>query len=136
MFAGKHKVDGNEFQPLTSEIRADLQNEVDAYYSMMVGSIASHRPKLTDAAIRRTEAGTYLGAAAVAAGLADEVGSMETTMVQLAKLHATTAESFTKYDRTALVYGKIDAAHERAKDIYAAGHRSGMAAALAGRSAT
>jgi signal peptide peptidase SppA len=131
IFSGKHKVDGNELQPLTSEIKLDLQAEVNAYYGIMVSSIAGHRPKLSSAAIRATEARTYLGADAVAAGLADELGSMDTAIAGLAKLH--TATTITKYDKITAMYGKIDADHARLRDAHAAGVRAGMAAAWAGR---
>jgi len=132
IFAGKHKVDGNELQPLTSEVKLDLKAEVDTYYNMLVGSVAGHRAKLTDAAIRATEARTFLGADAVAIGLADEVGSMDATLRQLAQLHPAT-EQFTKYDHIRAVYGNVDAVHEQIKDAHAAGVRVGMAVALAGR---
>jgi capsid assembly protease len=130
IFSGKHKVDGNELQPLSAAVKSDLQAEVDLFYGMMTDSIAAHRPRLTRAAIRATEARTYLGADAVTAGLADEIGSMDSVTGELAKLHK--AVSVSKYDRIAAVYGKIDADHARLTDAHAAGVRAGMAAALAG----
>jgi len=133
VYAGKHKVDGNELQPLSSEVKSDLQAEVDQFYEMLVASVASHRPKLTPEAIRATEARTYLGAEAVAAGLADEVGTVERVIQRLASLHQETTSSFTKYDRTERLYGEIAATKERLKDAHAAGVRAGAAAALAAR---
>lgn len=133
VFAGKHKVDGNELQPLTSEVKSDLQAEVDAFYEMLVTSIASHRPRLTREAIRGTEARTYIGADAVTAGLADEVGTVETAIQGLASLHQQTEATWTKYDKIERLYGKADALQERLKDAHAAGVRVGAATALAAR---
>lgn len=131
IFAGARKVDGNELQPLSSQVKSDLQAEIDVFYEMLVDSVASHRPRLSPEAIRATEARTYLGAEAVAAGLADEVSTMETVMQRLAGLHQETKSTWTKYDKTELLYGKIDASVERLKDAHAAGARAGAAAALA-----
>jgi len=131
IFAGRHKVDGNELEPLTPAVRSDLQAEVDAFYAMLVDSIASHRPKLSPAMIRATEARTFLGAEAVAVGLADVVGTVETTIQRLASLHQETDATWTKYDRIERTRGKIDASVERLKDAHAAGVRAGAAAALA-----
>nr|WP_244978788.1 S49 family peptidase [Bradyrhizobium pachyrhizi] len=136
IFAGEHKVDANGFEPLSDAIKADLQSEVDAYYNIMIESIAGHRPMLSAAAIRGTEARTYLGVDAVGAGLADEIGSMDATIVALARLHPETTKAFDKYAKLEFLYGPIDATRERLKDAHAAGTRAGMAAALAaGRTA-
>jgi signal peptide peptidase SppA len=82
--AGAHKVDGNPYEPLTSSVRADLQAEVDQFYGLFVGSVAQGRKgKMTDASVRATEARTYIGAAAVAAGLADSIGSFESVLADL-----------------------------------------------------
>ncbi|MGY3233362.1 signal peptide peptidase SppA [Bradyrhizobium sp. USDA 4448] len=131
IFAGKNKVDGNELQPLSVEVKTALQQEVDYFYGLLVASVASHRPKLSIEAVRGTEARTYLGAQAVAVGLADEVGSIETVIQQLAGLHKETGETWSKYDLTNRLYGEIAATQERLKDAHAAGVRAGAAAALA-----
>jgi ClpP class serine protease len=131
--AGAHKVDGNELQPLSTEVKSDLQHEVDEFFGLLVASVASHRPKLSPAAIKTTEARTYLGAQAVAVGLADEVGSIETVIQQLAGLHTETGEMWSKYDKTERLYGKFEASRERLRDAHSAGVRAGAATALAGR---
>lgn len=41
--AGKHKADGNPFEPLSDQARASQQVKVDAYYSMFVGAVARGR---------------------------------------------------------------------------------------------
>lgn len=79
IFAGAHKVDGNPFEPLADAVRQDLQDEVDAIYDLFVKSVAAGRKGLSPAAIRGTQARTFMGQAAIDQGLADEMGSTHTT---------------------------------------------------------
>ncbi|WP_439406399.1 S49 family peptidase [Bradyrhizobium sp. DASA03076] len=88
--AGARKVDGNPYEPLTTEVKGELQAEIDRFYDLFVGSVAKGRPGMNEAAIRATEARTYIGADAVAVGLADAVGSFESVLSELtasAQLH-------------------------------------------------
>lgn len=80
---GAHKVDGNPFEALPKAVRDDFQAECAKYYDAFVACVAEGRPGLTDAAIRDTEARTYLGAEAVDAGLADDVGTFEEVLDEL-----------------------------------------------------
>lgn len=41
--AGKYKVEGNPFEPLSDEARADTQARVDAYYRAFTGAVAKGR---------------------------------------------------------------------------------------------
>jgi signal peptide peptidase SppA len=77
IYAGAHKVDGNPFEALPEAVRTDLQAEVDTFYEAFVAGVAAGRPQLTEAAIRATEARIFMGPAAVAAGLADAVGTLD-----------------------------------------------------------
>ena len=81
--AGAHKVDGNPYQALPDAVRDKMQAEIDTLMSMFVGCITAGRKNLTEAAVRATEARTFMGAEAVAAGLADEVGSFESALADL-----------------------------------------------------
>jgi len=81
--AGKHKVDGHPYGPLPASVKADLRAEIDGFYAAFVDCVAAGRKNLSAETIRATEARTYMGAAAVAAGLADEVGSFEGALVDL-----------------------------------------------------
>jgi signal peptide peptidase SppA len=82
IFAGARKVDGNPYQPLPPGVRADLQNEVDQYYRMFVDCVAAGRgTKLTAAAAKATEARTYIGIDAISAGLADQIGGLDSAIV-------------------------------------------------------
>lgn len=77
--AGTHKNDFSPHQPLTDEAKAELQAEVDRLYGLFVEHVASMRTLATDD-VRATEAGLYFGANAIAAGLADAVGTFESAL--------------------------------------------------------
>lgn len=84
--AGAHKVDGNPFEPLSDAVREDLQAEVDAFYGAFLSTVAKGRgSRLTAAAARKTEARTFIGKAAVDAGVADRLGSFETVLAELSR---------------------------------------------------
>lgn len=76
VFAGAKKVDGNPHEPLSDRARTDLQGEVDRLYGVFVTTVAENRGMKPEA-VRATEAGVYMGDAAVASGLADRVGGLE-----------------------------------------------------------
>jgi capsid assembly protease len=84
IFAGAHKVDGNQFEALPATVQAELQAEVDDLYSQFVGAVLQHRPRMTDEAIRKTEARVFRGVAAVAAGLADRMATTDQLISELA----------------------------------------------------
>lgn len=77
--AGTHKNDFSPHQPLTDEAKAELQAEVDRLYGLFVEHVGSMRTLATDD-VRSTEAGLYFGANAIAAGLADAVGTFESAL--------------------------------------------------------
>lgn len=78
IFAGAKKIDGNAFEPLTEEVRADLQSEVDQLYGLFLDAVAAGRGERLDAAAARaTEAGVFIGRDGIAAGLADDIGNIE-----------------------------------------------------------
>lgn len=87
VFAGAHKVDGNPFEPLPAAVRAELQGEIDAIYTEFVDAVARHRG-VDAAAVRKTEASTYRGVAAIAAGLADRIATTDQLIAELAALRA------------------------------------------------
>jgi signal peptide peptidase SppA len=83
IFAGARKVDGNPYEKLTAEVKGELSAEINRFYDLFVASVARGRPGLTEAAIRATEARTYIGADAVNVGLADATGSFESVLSEL-----------------------------------------------------
>ena len=81
--AGKKKVDGNPFEPLSNEVKAALQADVDKFYDLFVAHVASGRKGLSAKAIREQEAGTFMGNDAVNEKLADGIGKFEATLLSL-----------------------------------------------------
>jgi signal peptide peptidase SppA len=72
--SGSHKVDANPYAPLPPEVRAEIQREIDVLRFLFAETVAAGRGTKCDAkAALATEAASYRGADAVAAGLADEV---------------------------------------------------------------
>ena len=80
--AGAHKNDFSPHEPLTDTARETLQGEVDRLYALFVGHVAAMR-EVPAAEVRATDAALYFGPLAVAAGLADAVGTLETTLAEL-----------------------------------------------------
>lgn len=85
IFAGAHKVDGNPFEPLPEGVREDMQREVNHFYDLFVSTVAAGRQGMSPAAIRGTEARVYIGADAVAIGLADATGTFEEVLGDLSR---------------------------------------------------
>jgi len=72
--SGQHKVDGNPYAPLASDVQDEIQREIDVLRFLFAETVAAGRAgRLSQEAALATEAATYRGADAVAAGLADEV---------------------------------------------------------------
>ncbi len=80
--AGDRKADANPHAPLSDEARATLQAEVDRLYGLFTGMVARCR-NLPDAQVREQQAGVFFGANAVAAGLADQVGTFASALTDL-----------------------------------------------------
>ena len=80
--AGDRKADANPHSPLSDEARATLQAEVDRLYGLFTGMVARCR-NLPDAQVREQQAGVFFGGNAVAAGLADQVGTFATALTDL-----------------------------------------------------
>lgn len=75
IYAGKHKVDGSPFTALDPAVAERLAADVGTLYEQFINVVAEGRgARLSADAARETEALTYIGQAAVDAGLADHVG--------------------------------------------------------------
>jgi signal peptide peptidase SppA len=84
IYAGRHKVDGNPFGPLSDAVMADLQVEVAKFYDQFVGLVAQGRgDRLTEDSARATEARTFLGQEAIDRGLADRMASFDAVLESL-----------------------------------------------------
>jgi len=87
--AGPHKVDGNMFEPLTDEARADIQDKVDASYSQFLGDVAAGRRLSVDAVRGDFGGGRVLTAEAAAkVGMVDRVETMSALMTRLSRPQA------------------------------------------------
>lgn len=87
IYAGAHKVDGNPYEPLPDAVRADFQAEIDGLMAMFVDTVARNTG-LDPMAIRKTQAATYRGVSAVAAGLASRIGTTDGLISELAALRS------------------------------------------------
>jgi len=92
IFAGRHKVDGNPFEPLSENVRQNLQAEVDSLYSAFLECVAEGRGKrLTAQMAEETGARTFFGRSydpnldAVKNGLVDSVGTFESVLEDLSR---------------------------------------------------
>lgn len=82
LYAGPHKADGNEYNPLPDEVRAEFQAEIDAVYEQFVALVAAGG-RLGENAVRATESRSYLAAEAVRLKLADAVMSPSEALAEL-----------------------------------------------------
>ena len=79
--AGKHKVEGNAFAPLSEEARAFMQDRVDAVYGQFVKDVARGRGvSVSDVKGGYGEGRALDAKAAKAAGLVDRIGTMDETL--------------------------------------------------------
>jgi signal peptide peptidase SppA len=82
IYEGDHKTWGNPHEPLGDEAEAALQADVHALYEMFVAHVAQYRG-MTPQAIRDTQADMFRGEAAITAGLADRVGTLDQAVAAL-----------------------------------------------------
>lgn len=82
--AGKYKVEGNQFEPLTDDARAAMQGQVDDFYAMFRADVAAGR-KVSAATVDADygQGRTLLTAAAKDAGMVDRIGTLEQTVSRL-----------------------------------------------------
>lgn len=86
--AGTHKADGNPYQDLSEDVRGRIQASVDGVMGEFVSRIAIWRG-LSERTVRDTEAGVFMGRAAVDAGFADGIADPVTLFDALAaEIHA------------------------------------------------
>lgn len=120
IYAGKHKVDGNPFEPLSEDVRDRVQARVDNLYSEFVASVARNRG-MDEGAVRATEAATFTAAEAVSNGLADAIGSLDASLADFE------AEVLS---RRSTAMAEKDAAFEAAKkQSYDEGFEAGLSLA-------
>jgi len=90
--SGRHKVDGNPYEPLPEGVRTDIQREIDVLRFLFTETVAAGRAgRLSQEAALATEAATFRGADAVASGLADEVTDLTRGFAAFRQLAARSA---------------------------------------------
>lgn len=94
IFAGKHKVDGNGYEPLPEAVRERIQVRIDELYGVFVSAVARHRG-LDEQAVRDTEALTFTATEAMSNGLADAVGPLDEALASFEAEMSTEQENET-----------------------------------------
>jgi signal peptide peptidase SppA len=84
--AGEGKTDGNMFEPLSDEARADMQSAVDRYYGQFTSAVSKGRKVGVDTVRADWKARVYGAKDAVAIGMADAVGTLEDAIRRAASL--------------------------------------------------
>lgn len=84
VFAGAHKADGNPYEPLPKDVRADLQAELDTLWTQFAELVASGR-KMTPAAVKKLEARCFLAPDAQRAGLVDAIMPPDEALAEFAE---------------------------------------------------
>lgn len=76
--AGPHKTEGNEWEPLTDEAHAALQERADAFYAMFINDVAKGR-RVSPAQVEATFGGgrAMLAGPAHAAGMVDRIATLD-----------------------------------------------------------
>lgn len=82
--AGDHKTEGNPYEPLDDEGRAEMQRKVDGYYSMFVAAVAKGRG-VSEAKVKADYGQGRMATAqeAVSKGMADRVATIDQVLRRL-----------------------------------------------------
>lgn len=82
--AGKNKVEGNPYEPLTESARDDVQRLVDQYYDQFISDVARNRGVDESKVFGSFGQGrVYGGRDAVKRGMADKVATLDATLASL-----------------------------------------------------
>ncbi len=82
--AGRYKRIASEYEPLTSEGRAEIQAKVDALYAVFVDSVATYRGvSVEDVLTRMADGKVFVGKEAMEAGMVDGVSNLDALIAQL-----------------------------------------------------
>jgi signal peptide peptidase SppA len=81
--AGKYKIEGNPYEPLSDKARGSIQYAVDSFYGMFTKAVARGRG-VSQTAVRDGygQGRMVLAAAAVRQGMADSVDTMDATLAR------------------------------------------------------
>jgi len=73
LYAGKSKDELNPFRPWAANEAQNIQDHINAYYDRFVHLVATHRPMLTEKAIRQEGANIFSAEKALEFGFIDEI---------------------------------------------------------------
>lgn len=94
VYAGKHKVDANPYEPLTDEARAEMQRDVDDMYAAFVDALSKSRGVPRAKVMSDFGNGRKLSASrAKEAGMVDLVATLDETLIAM---RATRAEKISR----------------------------------------
>ncbi len=84
--AGRYKTEGNPFEPLADEAKANIQDQVDTFYAMFLGDVAKGRGVTSSIVASSYGQGrTMLARQALAAGMVDRIDTLEATVARLGR---------------------------------------------------
>jgi signal peptide peptidase SppA len=100
--AGKYKVEGNPFEPLTDEARAEIQARVDYYYNEFVHDLARGRGTSVET-VRRDygEGRTMTAKKALQQGMVDRIETFDQALTRTMRLANTKVPKAAAYGGTA-----------------------------------
>lgn len=87
--AGKHKVDGNSYEPLAEDVKNRMQARIDGLYDIFVSTVARNIG-IDEQAVRDTEALTYSAEESVQIGFMTEVRSFDEALAAFSGSRITT----------------------------------------------
>jgi capsid assembly protease len=82
--AGKHKTDGNPYEPLSASVEARIQTRINKIADLFYATVARNCG-MDEKDVRATQALTYPADEAIEVGLADEVASWDVAMAAFTK---------------------------------------------------
>ncbi len=82
--AGAHKIDGNPFEALGKDVKADIQARINETWGLFTETVARNRGMSAEA-VKATEARIYTGQAAVDIGFADGISTLDEVLQRMAK---------------------------------------------------
>lgn len=86
VYAGKYKVEGNPYEPLTEEAREEMQRSVDETYSQFVETLARNRNTSTAKVLANFGEGRLLSAKrAVESGMVDRIDTLDKLISRMLK---------------------------------------------------
>jgi signal peptide peptidase SppA len=115
--AGKFKTEGNPYEPLSDEARAELQSKVDGFYEMFIKAVARGRG-VSQASVRGGygQGRMLMAGAAVTEGMADRVATFDQVLAKLGAKPANAAVAIAEGQQPDLAARDARRSHEL--DLY------------------